>query len=185
MPLLVKDLMSRKVNVVSENATITKAAKIMAKTRRGYVVIVKKDKPVGILTDSDIIEKVVSKNKNPDKIKVKDIMSSPVIVTYPDTKINDASVLMRKNLIKRLPVVNPKNGKLIGILTETDIARSTPEFVTILEERVSAKDEGYEPERTTGLASGICEECGNYSEILYNVNGKWVCESCKEVEERD
>jgi len=185
MVLQVKDLMSKKVNIISGNASIVKAAKIMAKSRRGYVVVVKDRKPVGILTDSDIIEKVVSKSRDPKKIKVKDMMSSPVIVTYPDTKVDEVSILMRKNLIKRLPVIDRKSGKIIGILTETDIARSTPEFINILEERISAKEEGYEPERVSGIASGICEECGNYSEILYYFNGKWICESCKEVEEKD
>ncbi|MFH7880756.1 MAG: CBS domain-containing protein [Candidatus Aenigmatarchaeota archaeon] len=184
MTLFVKDLMSKKVNIVSGNSSIVKAAKIMAKSRRGYVVVVKNDKPVGILTDSDVIEKVVAKNKDPSKIKVKDIMSSPVIVIHPNSRIDEASILMRKNLIKRLPVVNPKNGKLIGILTETDIAKSTPEFINILEERAIAKEEGYEPERISGIASGICEECGNYSEILYYINGEWICESCKSVEEK-
>lgn len=185
MPLLVRDLMSKKVNIVSENASIVKAAKVMAKSRRGYVVVVKKGKPIGILTDSDIIEEVVSKNRDPARVKVKDIMSSPVIVTHPDTQITEASRLMRKNLIKRLPVVDPKKGKLVGILTETDIAKSTPEFLTILEERIDAKKEGYEPERISGIASGICEECGNYSDILNYINGKWICESCKENEEKE
>jgi len=185
MVLLVRDLMSRKINIVSGKATIVKAAKIMTKSRRGYVVVVKNGKPIGILTDSDIIEKVVSKNKDPSRIKVKDIMSSPVIVTYPDVKIDEASLLMRKNLVKRLPIVDRKNGKLVGILTETDIAKSVPEFISILEERISAKEEGYEPERITGVASGICEECGNYSELLSYFNGKWICESCREVETKD
>ncbi|MCS7094030.1 MAG: CBS domain-containing protein [Candidatus Aenigmarchaeota archaeon] len=185
MVLLVKDLMSKKVNVIGENSTVFSAAKLMAKTRRGYVVVVKKGKPVGILTDSDIIEKIVSKDKNSKNIKVKEVMSSPVIVTYPTTEISEASRIMRKNLIKRLPVIQPNTGKLIGILTETDIAKSTPEFLTILEERVEAKKEGYEPERISGVASGICEECGNYSETLYYVNGEWLCSSCKEAEERD
>ncbi|MEM5815201.1 MAG: CBS domain-containing protein [Candidatus Aenigmatarchaeota archaeon] len=185
MPLLVKDLMSKKVNLIGENSTVFSAARIMAKSRRGYVIVVKKKKPVGILTDSDIIEKIVSKGKNPTKIKVKDIMSTPVIVVFPETEVSEASRIMRKNLIKRLPVVNQTNGKLMGVLTETDIAKSTPEFLTILEERIEAKAEGYEPERTTGLASGFCEECGNFVDILYYFNGKWICESCKEEEEKD
>jgi len=185
MALLVKDLMSKKVNVVNENSTILSAAKVMAKSRRGYVVVLKKGKPIGILTDSDIIEKVISKNKDPSKIKVKELMSTPVIIVHPDVEISEAARIMRKNLIKRLPVVSHKDGKLIGILTETDIARSTPEYLNILEERVEAKGEGYEPERVSGIASGICEECGNYSDVLYYVNGKWLCESCKEAEEME
>jgi CBS domain-containing protein len=183
MPLLVKDLMSKKVNTIEENKTVFHAAKQMAKERRGYVVVVKKGKPIGILTDSDILEKVISKGKDPKKVKVKEVMSSPIITISPEDEIVEASRLMRKNLIKRIPVV--KNGKLVGIITDTDIARVGPEFINIIEERLKLKEEGFEPERTEGRISGICEECGNYSDTLYYVNGRWLCESCKDLEEKD
>jgi CBS domain-containing protein len=183
MPLLVKDLMSKKVNTIEENKTVFHASKQMAKERRGYVVVVKKGKPIGILTDSDILEKVISKGKDPKKVKVKEVMSSPIITISPEDEIVEASRLMRKNLIKRIPVV--KNGKLVGIITDTDIARVGPEFINIIEERLKLKEEGFEPERTEGRISGICEECGNYSDTLYYVNGRWLCESCKDLEEKD
>ena len=183
MPLLVKDLMSKKVNTIEENKTVFHAAKKMAKERRGYVVVVKKGKPIGILTDSDVLEKVISKGKDPKKVKVKEVMSSPIITISPEDEIVEASRLMRKNLIKRIPVV--KNGKLVGIITDTDIARVGPEFINIIEERLKLKEEGFEPERTEGRISGICEECGNYSDTLYYVNGRWLCESCKDLEEKD
>jgi len=181
MPLLIKDLMSKKVNVVEDNKTVYHAAKIMSKERRGYVVVVKKGKPVGILTDSDLLEKVVSKGKDPRKVKVKEVMSSPIITISPDKEIVDASRIMRKNLIKRIPVV--KNGKLVGIITDTDIARVSPEFISIIEDRIKAKEEGFEPERIEGRVSGFCEACGNYYDTLFYVNGEWICENCKNLEE--
>jgi len=183
MPLLVKDLMSRKVNTIEENKTVFHAAKQMAKERRGYVVVLKNGKPVGILTDSDILEKVISKGKDPKKIKVKEVMSSPLITISPDEELVEVSRIMRKNVIKRVPVV--KNGKLVGIITDNDIAKISPEFINIIEERLKAKEEGFEPERIEGRISGICEECGNYSEVLYYINGKWLCENCKDLEEKD
>jgi len=183
MPLLVKDLMSKKVNTIEENKTVFHAAKLMAKERRGYVVVVKRGKPVGILTDSDILEKVISKGKNPKKVKVKDVMSSPLITISPDEELVEASRIMRKNVIKRIPVV--KNGKLVGIITDNDIAKVSPEFINIVEERLRAKEEGFEPKRTEGRISGICEGCGNYSDMLYYVNGEWLCENCKDLEEKD
>ena len=183
MPLLIKDLMSKKVNVVEDNKTVYHAAKIMSKERRGYVVVVKKGKPVGILTDSDLLEKVVSKGKDPRKVKVKEVMSSPIITISPDKEIVDASRIMRKNLIKRIPVV--KKGKLVGIITDSDIAKVSPEFINIVEERLRAKEEGLEPERKEGRISGFCEECLNYSDTLKYVNGRWICESCEDLEEKD
>jgi CBS domain-containing protein len=183
MPILVKDLMSKRVNVIDEKKSVFHAAKIMAKERRGYVVILKKGKPVGILTDSDVLEKVISKGKDPKKVKVKDIMSSPLITISPNEEIIEASRLMRKNMIKRIPVVEKE--KLVGIICDTDIAKSTPEFINIIEERLRAKEEGFEPERREGKISGFCEECGNYSDSLYYINGKWLCEACKDLEEKD
>jgi len=183
MPLLVKDLMSKKVNTIEENKTVFHAAKQMAKERRGYVVVLKKGKPIGILTDSDILEKVISKGKDPKKVKVKDVMTTPLITISPDEELVEASRIMRKNLIKRIPVV--KNGKLVGVITDNDIAKTSPEFINIIEERLKAKEEGFEPKRTEGRISGICEDCGNYSDILYYVNGRWLCENCKDLEEKD
>jgi len=183
MPLLVKDLMSKKVNTIEDNKTVYHAAKKMAKERRGYVIVVKKGRPVGILTDSDVLEKVISKGKDPKRVKVREVMSSPIITISPDEEIVEASRLMRKNLIKRIPVV--KNGKLVGIITDGDIARVSPEFISIIEERLKAKEEGFEPERREGRISGFCEECGNYSDALFYVNGKWVCEGCKDLEKKD
>jgi len=183
MPVLVKDLMSRKVNKIEEYKTVYHAARKMAEERRGYVIVMKKDKPIGILTDSDILEKVISKSKDPKKVKVKEVMSTPLITISPDDEIVEASRLMRKNLIKRIPVV--KNGKLVGIITDGDIARVSPEFINIVEERLRAKEEGFEPERREGRITGFCEECLNYSDTLQYVNGRWICESCKDLEEKD
>ena len=183
MTILVKDLMSKKVNKIDYKKTVYDASKVMAKERRGYVVVTNKGKPIGILTDSDVLEKVIAKGKNPKKVKVKDVMSSPLITISPDEEIIEASRLMRKNLIKRIPVV--EKGKLVGIITDTDIAKSTPEFINIIEERLKAKEEGFEPARIEGKISGICEECNNYSGNLSNVNGRWLCETCKDLEEKD
>ena len=176
--LKAKDIMSKKVNTINYRSNVVKASKIMAKTRRGYVIVLKNKKPIGILTDSDLIERVVSKNKNPSKIKVKDIMSSPLITITPNTDIVEISKKLRKNVIKRLPVLS--KGKLVGIVSHVELAYVTPEFLNILEERLELKEAGEEPIRTEETTAGICESCGNYSENLKYVNGKWLCETCRE-----
>ena len=176
--LLVKDVMYKKINVADVNSSVLKLAKIMAKSRRGYVIITKKNKPIGIVTDSDIIERVVSKNKQPSKVKAKDIMSSPIITASPDETIVEVSRKMRKNLIKRLPVV--KKGKIVGIITQIEISTVTPEFLSIQEDRLRMKELGEEPRRIEERTSGICDRCGNYSEDLRYVNGMWLCPDCRE-----
>ena len=175
--LTVKDIMYKKVNIIELNSSVLKAAKIMAKTRRGYVIVTKKGKPVGILTDSDLIERIVAKNKQPSKVKIKDVMTTPVITTTPDESIVDVSRKMRKNMIKRIPVV--KKGKIIGIVTQIEISSITPEFLSILEDRLKMKEFGEEPSRLEEHTAGICDRCGNYSEDLVYVNGQWLCESCR------
>lgn len=178
MPLLVKDIMTKKVETIGQNASAQSASKIMARTGKGSLIVLKGKKPVGILTDSDLIERVLAKNRLASKIRIKEIMSAPLIVTTPEETCVEAARKMRRYDIKRLPVV--KRGKLVGIVSNTDIALTTPEFMNILEERLAMKVSGEEPVRTTGTLAGICEVCGNYAETLEHINGQWVCEDCKE-----
>ena len=153
-------------------------AKKMARGRVGSVIVQKEKKPIGIITDSDIIKKVVAKDKLPSSVKVEDIMSSPIIIVRPDDDVSVAKDKMIKNRIKRLPVV--KNGEVVGILTTTDIAMTLPDMVEILKSQLLTERElKFEEEVTTG----ICELCGNYSENLKMSGGLWVCESCREESE--
>ena len=82
---------------------------------------------------------------------------------------------MEKFKIRRFPVV--KKGKIVGILTNTDIARVSPEMIDVLNLRLKMR---------TGVSSigkgtttGICESCENYSEDLVFIDGKWICDNCR------
>lgn len=114
-------LMSREVTSLPVSAPVLDAAKFMADMNVGSVVIVEDgNRPVGILTDRDITTKVVAGDKDPHTMKVREIMSSP-IVTIPDDKdVIDATRLMCSHKIRRFPVVDAK-GKLIGVLSLDDI----------------------------------------------------------------
>jgi len=181
MPVLVKDIMSKPVVVVEENKSARVAGELMKKKRKGALVVVKKDKPVGILTDSDLIRKVVAKNLKPSEVKVKDIMSKPLVTINPNENIIEASRKMKRSNIKRLPVV--EGGKVVGLLSLTDIARTSPEMLDLLEYRIRMREEPFEIKET--FTSGICENCGNYSEHLTEVNDKWLCEDCKDEAESE
>jgi len=78
--------------------------------------------------------------------------------------------------VKRLPVI--ENGKVVGIVTSTDIARTVPDFMEILKERLEMRMS--KPMIETAVTSGICEVCGNYSEYLVYEDEQWVCEDCRE-----
>jgi len=135
----VGDIMTKNVIVVPFGKTILDVAKLMKKNEIGSVIVVE-DKAgkhaKGIITERDIVYKILAKGQDPYKSEVKDIMSHPLRVVKPDTTIEDAAKAMRENKVKRLPVVNDDN-ELIGLLSEGDIMKIFPVVVDLIEERAS------------------------------------------------
>ena len=115
----ISKIMSKKVKIISKEGSIVNAAKLMFEGNVSCVAVVEKKKPIGLVTERDLAVRVLDKNKDLKKLKVKDIMTTPILTVSSDTDIYYASEIMRKNKIKKLPIV--KNGKLIGIITQTDI----------------------------------------------------------------
>ncbi len=120
---------------VEENATVTDAVSLLHSRKAETAVVVTKDgRPIGIVTDSDILDKVVSRGEDSDFVNLKSIMSSPIITISSSATVKPAIDLMRKNRIKRLPVTvdkitekvshddNNNNNKIIGIVTEESLA---------------------------------------------------------------
>lgn len=173
MAVLVKDIMSIPITI-NPNKSIKAAGLLMKKSRIGSLIVTKNKRPIGILTDSDIIKKVVAKDIKSSTTKVKDIMSTPLVIVSPDKTMLDATRKMKKNNIKRLPVVS--GGKLVGIVTLSDIAKTSPEMLDLLEYRLRMREAP--PEIKEEFTSGMCDSCGIYFEHLKNVNGRWLCGSC-------
>jgi CBS domain-containing protein len=96
----------------------------MQLSRIGGVVITKEGKPVGIAVDYDIAEKVMMKDRNPDEIKVKEIMSSPLITIDADASVEEACGLLAREGIRRVPVI--ENGKLVGIVSIRNVLTGEP-----------------------------------------------------------
>ncbi|MGI8641801.1 MAG: CBS domain-containing protein [Pyrinomonadaceae bacterium] len=100
---------------------LIKAAEIMRQKDCGVVPVVNaKSKVVGIITDRDICIAVAARNKKVSQVKVKELTGGKIIGCAANDKIEDALKKMRKNQLKRLPVTD-KSGKLVGILSLTDI----------------------------------------------------------------
>lgn len=176
MTILIKDIMIREVLKIDLEKNARNAGEIMRRTRRDYLIVTKNGKPIGIVTDTDLIKKVVAKNLIPMHVKIKSIMSAPLVVISKDKNILEATRKMKRSNIKRLAVT--EDGKLIGVLSLSDIARNSPEVIDLLEFKLESKEMPTEiKEKAT---SGICDSCGNYSSDLENVNGQWFCESCRE-----
>jgi len=172
----VKDIMRSYVIVTDKNTTIDEIAKIMTKNRIGSVIIVDdKQRPIGIVTDSDIIG-AIANDMDPKKTKAYSILSKRFITTGPNEDVLKVTKKMIKNGIKRLPVID--KGRLIGIVSDKEILLTAPEMIEILSEKLKARVERIS--NPIGSISGICENCGGYSDNLKEENGKWVCEDCSE-----
>jgi len=117
-------IMNREVATVSPATMLQEAVRRMNELRIGCLVVESQGEPVGIVTERDIL-RLVENGRSPADLAVKMIMTSPVEVIGQDQSIEDASSLMLKLRIRRLPVV--KDGKLIGIITSTDILRAAKE----------------------------------------------------------
>jgi CBS domain-containing protein len=177
MPVLVKDIMSTPVITVEEDKTAREAAEIMSRAKVGCVIVVRKGKPVGIVTNADMVKRIVAKGLKSTDIKVKDIMSYPLITVKPDDDIMVAVRKIKRNKIHRVTVV--EGDKVVGILSTTDIAATSPELLDLLEYRLKLRE--VEPRIVEEFAAGVCELCDNYSDRLRNVNDQWICEECQDL----
>ena len=120
-PSIVKGIMTTPVITVDKESTVHEAAKTMSEKRIGCTVVMDKGKPVGIATERDILQRVVVKGLDVSKVKMRDIMSEPLITINGNTPIVNAIRVMQKNNVRHLPIA--EKGELIGIVTQRDLLR--------------------------------------------------------------
>lgn len=125
--MIVKDVMNTEVKTIGEESSIQEAAEQMKKFRIGSLVVVKNSKMIGILTERDILDKVVAEAEDSSKVKVKEIMTKEVVMVAPDKDIGEAAELMMEKKIKKLPVIQGK--QLVGIVTATDLCTAEPKLI--------------------------------------------------------
>ena len=130
--LTIKDIMVTDLVTVTADLNVKEAVKVMNDFEIGCLIVVEDGKAVGILTERDVLKRVVEKGKDPEKTLVKDVMSKPLIVVNPEMGLEEAIETMFKNKIKKLPVV--KDGKLVGLVTFTDIARIQPVIIKTIKQ---------------------------------------------------
>ena len=129
MTLMVEDVMVKEVITIDVNVTITKAADVMNKFEIGCLIAVSKGKVSGILTERDLLKRVIAQGKDASKVRVRDIMTSPLVIAEPKMDLSEAVKLMFQMKIKKLPVVEGK--RLVGLLSLTDIARVQPQMLAL------------------------------------------------------
>jgi len=124
-----RKIMIEKVVTVEPNATAKKAVELMNLHDIGCLIVVHSGKPIGIVTERDMLKRIIHKSRNPARTKVVDVMSKPLITASPNMRVGDAAKLMIERNVKKLAVV--ENGRLVGLVSITDLLRAegVPEFL--------------------------------------------------------
>lgn len=177
--MLVKDVMSSPVVTVEESESANKIAGLMDKNDLGCIVVTGKGgKPLGIITERDLVTRVLSKNAKPDSVKAKEVMTSPLITIEPEETISEAARRMSRLNVRRLGVVY--KGNLIGVVSSKDVLGVMPELIEIIQERarIEAGSSIQETEGESTPPAGYCDHCGIWSDNLQEANGEYVCEDC-------
>ncbi|HEU5460880.1 MAG TPA: CBS domain-containing protein [Nitrososphaeraceae archaeon] len=117
----VRDIMIKDLLTISENETALKAAQLMTEKGVSSIIVLSDDQPIGIVTEKDFIKKICLKELKLSSVKVGHMMSKIRTSATPDTPIDVAVQRMMNNRIRRLPIV--ENGKVVGIITVTDLAK--------------------------------------------------------------
>ena len=173
--LVAKDAMSSPVTSIDSENPVFEAAKLMKQKNIGTIVITLQNRPVGIVTEKDIVQRLVADGKDPQKVKIGQIMTAPLMVASPESDLNEIAKKMADKGVRRVPIVD--KGKIIGIVTERDVLKQEPQLIDAMKEVVGIRGgdltEAQEP------LVGICEECDNYSETLRVEQGRFLCAECR------
>ena len=177
--MFVRDIMSVNVVTMPPDATIFDVATSMNKMDIGSIIIADQDRPLGIITEADIVRRVIADEKDAKTTVARDIMSSPIIHVEPGTALTEAMRVMAKSNIRRVAVL--RNDSLAGIITSRDLLRWSPELIDILVESLRLRNEGvkYEDDTEDIAYGGECDSCGEYSTELIEEDGDYLCENCR------
>lgn len=170
----VRDAMVAEVLVAGPDENVAQAAKLMSERGVGSIIVVKNGVPIGIITERDVLTKVVALNLVPARVRIGRVMSSPLITVAPDADVTDAARLMAAHNIRRLPVV--ERGVMVGVITAADVAHLSPTITEMLTRRPELL-----PEREEPIEASVCEECSAASDEVFEVEGRWVCRSCRDA----
>lgn len=121
--IMIENLMTRSVITLPSHASVYEAVKLMNENKIGCLIVVYNGEIVGILTERDLLERVLEKCRDPKEISVSQIMTEHVIVGKPNMELSEATRIMFEKGVKKLPIIEGKH--LVGIVTLTDIARAT------------------------------------------------------------
>ena len=130
--ILVKDLMSTNVNVFENESSALEVVKAMSDCDVDYVIVVQSRKPTGIITERDVIVRMLTQGLDPNIVIARAMYTNPLVTIEETATVEEAAKLMKEWKIKHLPVT--RNGKIAGMLTYLDIAFNVPELLPAMKE---------------------------------------------------
>jgi len=129
--------MNTSVATIDSEATVKDAASKMAREEIGSLVVTEQGRPVGIVTERDLLSRVLAMGRDAEATRVKMVMSKPLICGEPDMDVFEATRYMASRNVKKLPIAD--QGRLIGIVTLTDLCAIHPDISKIVEEETKGK----------------------------------------------
>ncbi len=177
----IKEAMSTNLVTTGPDATVVEVAKTMSENKVGSIIITENGDNEGIVTERDICYKVVGVGKEPSTVLAKDIMTINLVTISSEKTITDAAKKMVKKGIRRLAVT--EGGKIVGIITASDILAISPNTIEVLRELYeiyASPDEAVESATDVISEGGTCDECATFTDNLIKVDGKYLCDDCRE-----
>lgn len=186
----VAEVMNKAVIAMDINSDVSAIAKEMVSRNAGSVIITENGKAMGIVTERDLVKGIVAEDRRSSEAKTSELLSTPILTIVPEKSIVEASEIMLKSNIKRLPVL--KDRTVIGVISNTDILRVTPGLNAILKDLVDMNREALlsipsieEISESEDFHTGICESCELFSYDLKFVDGRYLCGNCRQEEGED
>ncbi|MFH0868701.1 MAG: CBS domain-containing protein [archaeon] len=171
----VKEIMTGEVVIVRPDMTITEVARLMNSFRIGGLPVIEHGKLIGMLTERDIMSRVVATNQKASEMTVSQVMTSPPkVVGNLDEDIKSIAGKISRYDVTRIPIVDKEN-RLVGIVTNKDVLRNSHELLDVLMEQARVKGQLTDDESHT--AFGKCELCGQSAHLQF-INSSFVCDAC-------
>ncbi|NPE30818.1 CBS domain-containing protein [Methanococcoides sp. SA1] len=177
--VIVNEMMTKGVFTLDVASTALEVSKTMNEKNVDCVIVTKDGEAKGIITERDMVCKVMVKDAIPHTVRAEEIMSSPILTVKPNIDVIKASEMMVKSRIRRLAVTDGK--AIIGLVTDRDILTIAPGLNTILEDLIEINSE-QDIVENIDIERGVCQRCGSHVDDLVPVNGLILCEDCREEE---
>jgi len=172
--LTVSEIMSPEPYTIDSSEPVSEAAKLMSQKAIGSLIVTQKEKAVGIITERDLMIKVVALDLKPSKTFVGDIMSFPLIYLAPDVTVEKLAKMFSRLEFRRMPII--KDDKLLGLVTDRDLVRRYPNLLAVCSgEDIGSQIEDIEESR---ILRGPCDSCRNFSSELIPYEDRYLCKDC-------